>query len=68
MMFYRLYIDPSVMSYGIQIAIGVAVTIGAIAGVAFRKIKKKVNKTLNIEDKKTVEEDVIEFTDNMNND
>ena len=61
----NLYVDPSVMSYTIQIVAGVAITIGAIVGIAFRRMKKKVKKTLNIDENKNkeVEEDIV-FTDN----
>lgn len=63
MTFVNLYVDPSVMSYGLQIAVGAAVTIGAIASVVFRKMKKKVKTTLNIEDKKEQEEDIVFLAD-----
>ena len=43
------YIDPSVMTYTIQIIAGVGIAIGAFLGIYFRKIKKKVTKKLNIE-------------------
>lgn len=61
--FYKLYIDPSVMSYGLQIAVGVAVTLGAIGGVVFRKMKKGVKKTLNIEEKKEIEDDIVDLSE-----
>ena len=60
---HLLYIDPSVMSYGLQIVIGVLITCGAIAGIVIRKVKKGVKKTLNIEEKKEVEEDIVDFSD-----
>ena len=64
MSFFKLYIDPSVMSYTIQIVAGAVITIGAIAGIVFRKMKKNVKKTLNIDENKNkeVEEDIV-FTD-----
>lgn len=64
MTFYRLYIDPSVMSYTVQIIAGVVITVGAIVGVVFRKMKKNVKKKLNIDENKNKEvEEEIRFTD-----
>ena len=44
------YVDPSVMTYIIQIVAGVAVAVGAIVGVAWRKAKKKVSSKLGIDE------------------
>lgn len=54
------YLDPSVMTYIIQAVAGVVVAVGAIAGVAWRRAKKKINKTLKTDENahKEVEEDV----------
>lgn len=49
------YIDPSVMTYVIQIAAGVVVAIGAVAGVYIRKAKKKLNEKLGIDENKNKE-------------
>lgn len=59
------YLDPSVMTYGIQIVAGVVVAVGAVVGIYWRKMKKKVQNKLGIDEnaKKEVEEDVIEFKD-----
>ena len=59
------YIDPSVMTYTIQVVAGVVVAVGAVAGVYFRKAKKKVQDKLGIDEnaKKEVEDDIIEFND-----
>lgn len=59
------YLDPSVMTYTIQVVAGVLVAAGAVIGVYWRKAKKKVQNKLGIDEnaKKEVEEDVIEFTD-----
>jgi len=63
MKFIALYIDPSVMSYTVQIIAGAAITIGAIVTVVFRKMKKNVKKTLNIDENKNKEvEEEIKFT------
>ena len=59
------YIDPSVMTYTVQIIAGVAVAVGAVAGVLWRKAKKKVQDKLGIDENanKEVEEDIVEFAE-----
>lgn len=59
----KLYIDPSVMSYTLQFVVAGVVTVGAIAGIIARKAKKKIKKTLNIEEKKEVEDDIIDLSE-----
>lgn len=59
----KLYIDPSVMSYTLQFVVAGIVTVGAIAGIIVRKAKKKIKKTLNIEEKKEVEDDIIDLSE-----
>ena len=56
------YIDPSVMTYTIQIVAGVVVAVGAVFGIYWRRAKKKVMDKLNIDEnaKKEVEDDIIE--------
>ena len=56
------YLDPSVMTYTIQVVAGVVVAVGAVAGIYWRKAKKKVQDKLGIDEnaKKSVEDDVIE--------
>ena len=56
------YLDPSVMTYTIQVVAGVVVAIGAVVGIYWRKAKKKVQNKLGIDEnaKKQVEDDVIE--------
>lgn len=44
------YVDPSVMTYTIQAVAGVAVALGAIAGVAFRRTRKKLFALLHIDE------------------
>lgn len=58
------YVDPSVVTTAVQVIAGVAVVVGAVAGVAWRKAKKKVQEKLGIDENagKEVEED-IEFED-----
>lgn len=57
------YLDPSVMTYTIQVVAGVVVAVGAVIGVYWRKAKKKVQDKMGIDEnaKKEVEEDVIEI-------
>ena len=59
------YLDPSVMTYTIQVVAGVGVAVGAVAGIYWRKAKKKVQDKLGIDAnaKKSVEEDVIEIAE-----
>ncbi len=55
------YIDPSVSTYLIQAVAGIIFAVGAALGIYFRKAKKKINKTLNIDENKgkEVESDEI---------
>ena len=57
------YLDPSVMTYTIQVVAGVVVAVGAVVGVYWRKAKKKVQNSLGMDEnaKKSVEEDVVEL-------
>lgn len=55
------YVDPSVMTYMIQAVAGIVIAIGAVAGIYFRRMKKKVNDKLGIDENrnKEVESDEI---------
>ena len=57
------YMDPSGMTYIIQIGAGVVIAVGAFIGVMLRKTKKKVNEKLGIDENKNkeVESDEIEI-------
>ena len=44
------YLDPSVMTYAIQIVAGLAVAIGAVVGVYWRKAKKFLSKKFGIDE------------------
>ena len=59
---FKAYIDPSVMSYTIQIVAGAVITVGAVAGIIFTRAKNKVKKTLNIEEKKEIEDDIVDLS------
>ena len=56
------YLDPSVMTYTIQVVAGVVVAAGAVAGIYWRKAKKKVQDKLGIDEnaKKSIEDDIVE--------
>lgn len=49
------YIDPSVMTYMIQVVAGIVVAVGAVAGIYWRKAKKKVSEKLGIDENKNKE-------------
>jgi len=53
------YLDPSATTYAIQVVAGIAVAVGATAGIYFRRAKKKVQETLGIEETKEVEEEIV---------
>lgn len=59
------YLDPSVATYLIQAIAGIFIAVGAGFALYFHKIKKKVNKVLNIDEnaKKEVEEDIVVFNE-----
>lgn len=54
------YVDPSVMTYTIQAVAGVAVALSAVAGVVFRRTRRKLYQLLKIDENagKIVEDDV----------
>ena len=54
------YIDPSVMSYTVQAIAGVAIALGVVVGVFWRKVKKGANKVLRRDENsgKEVEEEI----------
>ena len=49
------YLDPSVMTYAIQAIAGVVIAIGAVAGIYWRKAKKKVSDKLGIDENRNKE-------------
>lgn len=57
----KAYIDPSVATYMIQAIAGVVIAVGAVAGVYWRKTRKKINDKLGIDENrnKEVESDDI---------
>ena len=54
------YIDPAVMSYTVRAIAGVAIALGVVFGVIWRKIKKGTNKVLRRDENsgKEVEEEI----------
>ena len=57
------YLDPSVMTYAIQVVAGVIVAVGAVVDIYWRRAEGKVQDKLGIDEnaKKEVESDVIEI-------
>lgn len=55
------YIDPSVMTYLIQVIGGIVIALGAAIGIYFRRAKKKLSEKLGIDENrnKEVESDDI---------
>ena len=55
------YIDPSAMSYFVQAIAGVAIALGVIGGVWWRKIKRGANKALGRDENsgKEVEDEIV---------
>lgn len=54
------YVDPSVLSYTVQAIAGVAIALGVVFGVVWRKIKRGAGKALGRDENsgKEVEDDV----------
>lgn len=54
------YVDPSVMSYTVQAIAGVAIALGVVFGVVWRKMKRGANKVLGRDENagKEVEDEV----------
>lgn len=59
----QAYIDPSIITYAVQIGAGVMVAVGAIVGVKWRRMKRKVSDKLGLDENagKEVEADVVEI-------
>ena len=59
------YLDPSVMTYAIQVVAGVVIAVGAVIGIYWRRAKKKVGDKLGIDEnaKKEVEDEVVEISE-----
>ena len=57
----QAYIDPSVTTYLIQAIAGVVVAVGAGIGIYIRRAKKKINKTINIDENKGKEVEADEI-------
>lgn len=49
------YIDPSVMTYMIQVVAGIAVAVGAVAGIYIRRIKRELSQKFGIDENKNKE-------------
>ena len=55
------YVDPSVMSYTVQAIAGVAIALGVVFGVVWRRVKSGANKALGRDENagKEVENDIV---------
>lgn len=51
----KAYIDPSVSSYIIQAVAGIIIAVAAVIGIYFRKVKKKINSKLGIDENRNKE-------------
>jgi len=49
------YLDPSVMTYAIQIVAGLAVALGAVVSVYWRKAKKLISQKFGIDENRNKE-------------
>ncbi|MDL2206358.1 hypothetical protein LJC33_05540 [Eubacteriales bacterium OttesenSCG-928-N13] len=63
------YVDPSTTTFLIQAIVGVCVAVAAAVTVYWRRAKKKIATTLNIDENanKAVESDEIVFSKDSNN-
>ena len=57
----QAYIDPSVLTYVIQAVAGVIIAIGAVAGIYWRKAKKKINDKLGVDENRNKEVETDEI-------
>lgn len=58
------YVDPSVMTYTIQAIAGVAVALSAVAGVAFRRTRRKIYQIAGVdENANKISEDELQRID-----
>ena len=55
------YVDPSVMSYTVQAIAGVAIALGVVIGVVWRKVKRGTNRVLGRDENagKEIEDEVV---------
>jgi len=55
------YVDPSVMSYTVQAVAGVAIALGVVVGVVWRKMKRGANKVLKRDENagKEIEDEIV---------
>ena len=60
-MYMLSYVDPSVMSYTVQAVAGVAIALGVVVGVVWRKVKRGTNKVLGRDENagKEVEDEIV---------
>lgn len=63
------YIDPSAVTFTIQIAVGIVVAVGATVGIIITRLKKKAKDKLGIdfEKKKETEDELVILDDGFEN-
>ena len=60
-MYLLSYVDPSVMSYTVQAVAGVAIALGVVVGVVWRKVKRGTDRVLGRDENagKEVEDEIV---------
>ena len=60
-MYMLSYVDPSVMSYTVQAIAGVAIALGVVVGVVWRKVKRGTNRVLGRDENagKEIEDEIV---------
>ena len=60
-MYMLSYVDPSVMSYTVQAIAGVAIALGVVLGVVWRKVKRGTDRVLGRDENagKEVEDEIV---------
>ncbi len=62
----QAYIDPSVVTYGVQAIAGIIIAVSAVVVVFWRRAKKKVTDKLGLEEKSKKEvEDEIQVVEEL---
>lgn len=58
-----MYLDPSAITFAVQIIAGIVVAVGAAIGIIITKAKKKAKDKfgIDLEKKKETEEEIVEY-------
>ena len=62
------YIDPSIATYVIQAVAGIVIALGAVVGIYWRKARKKISKSLGVDENKNKEVESDEIIVKTNKD